>query len=84
MGDLNTKIGNLVDKGLRPEIQQSLDVVRVIGNESVHPEELDIRDDPETANTLFELVNLVVQTMITDPKRAKEIYDKFLNLKKIV
>ena len=81
-GDLNTKIGNLVSRGLRPEIQQSLDAVRVIGNETVHPATLDIRDDPEIANTLFALVNLIVQTMITDPRKAQEIFDKIPQNKK--
>jgi len=81
-GDLNSKIGNLVQKGLRPEIQQSLDALRVIGNENVHPGTLDLRDDPETAIALFALVNLIVQTMITDPKKAKEIFDKIPQSKK--
>ena len=81
-GDLNAKIGNLVTKGLRPEIQQSLDAVRVIGNDAVHPGELNIKDDPKTANSLFALVNLIVQTMITDPKIAKEVYDKISQEKK--
>lgn len=81
-GDLNAKIGELVKKGLRPEIQQSLDAVRVIGNETVHPGELDIRDNPEIANALFSLVNLIVQTMITDPRTAREIFDKIPQGKK--
>src|SRR5665647_176830 len=43
--DINSKIGSLVKKGILTEIQQSLDFVRVIGNESVHPGELDLKDD---------------------------------------
>ena len=81
-GDLSAKIGNLVTRGLRPEIQQSLDAVRVIGNEAVHPGELDVGDNPEIANALFSLVNLIVQTMITDPKKAQEIFDKIPQNKK--
>jgi len=81
-GDLNTKIGNLVAQGLRPEIQQSLDAVRVIGNETVHPGTLDVRDDPNIAKALFALVNLIIQTMITDPKKAQEIFDKLPQEKK--
>ncbi len=81
-GDLSAKIGNLVTRGLRPEIQQSLDAVRVIGNEAVHPGELDVGDNPEIANALFSLVNLIVQTMITDPKKAQVIFDKIPQNKK--
>lgn len=35
--DLNTDIGNLVKKGLLVRVQQSLDALRVIGNEAVIP-----------------------------------------------
>jgi hypothetical protein len=40
-------IGELVKAGLPLEIQQSLDIVRVVGNNQVHPGILDVRDDPE-------------------------------------
>lgn len=43
--DLNTDIANLVKKGLPVKVQQSLDALRVIGNEAVHPGQLDLRDD---------------------------------------
>lgn len=74
--DINTDIGNLVKKGLSPTIQQALDVLRVIGNESVHPGQLDLRDDPETAETLFRILNKIAETMITEPRQIKDIYDK--------
>jgi hypothetical protein len=67
-------IASLVKKGLRIEIQQALDSVRVIGNESVHPGEIDLRDDPETANALFGLVNLIVEDRISQPRKISEIY----------
>lgn len=60
----------LVNKGLKVEIQQSLDYLRVIGNNAVHPlGRIDV-DDYDTAFSLFELVNLVVDTMITSPRKA--------------
>jgi hypothetical protein len=74
--NLNEDIGSLVGKGLNPMIQQSLDIVRVIGNESVHPGELDIRDDHDTALQLFDLVNLIVDQMISHPKKMGELYGK--------
>lgn len=42
--DLNADIGALVKKGLLPEVQQMLDAVRVIGNNAVHPGEIDLKD----------------------------------------
>jgi Domain of unknown function (DUF4145) len=58
--DINAAIKELVKKGLRVEIQQALDGVRVVGNESVHPGVMNLNDDRDTATTLFELVNIIV------------------------
>jgi len=57
-------------------IQQAFDAVRVIGNESVHPGQIDLRDNPDTAFQLFNLVNFIVQEMITKPHQIQEIYNK--------
>jgi hypothetical protein len=73
---LNEAIASLVAKGLSPLVQKSLDVVRVIGNESVHPGELDIRDDHETAQRLFVLVNLIAEQMISHPRQVDDLYGK--------
>jgi hypothetical protein len=73
--DLNADIGSLVAKGLSHQIQLALDIVRVIGNEAVHPGQVDLRDDRATATELFNLVNLIVDEMIGRPNRLKEMYD---------
>ena len=73
---IDTDIQSLVQKGLSDQIQQALDTVRVIGNESVHPGMLDLRDKPETVAVLFDLVNLIVDEMIARPKAIKALYDK--------
>jgi hypothetical protein len=49
--------------------------VRVIGNNAVHPGQIDLNDDPATALSLFTLLNFIVEKMITDPKELKAIYD---------
>ncbi len=74
--NLNDDIANLVEKGLPVRIQQALDAVRVVGNNAVHPGELDLQDDVETATRLFELLNLIVEVMVTQPRRVAEIYEK--------
>ncbi len=74
--DINDDIGKMVANGLSPLIQQALDAVRVIGNESVHPGKIDLRDDPDTALQLFNLVNFIVQETITKPRQVQEIYSK--------
>ena len=74
--DLNKDIANLVKEGLPEKIQKALDSVRVIGNNAVHPGQIDLRDDSKTAHTLFDLLNMIVEVMITQPRRVDEIYKK--------
>ncbi|NMC67950.1 MAG: DUF4145 domain-containing protein [Spirochaetales bacterium] len=80
--NLDKKIGNLVDKGLPVEIQEALDSLRVIGNESVHPGELNMKDDTKTALYLFDILNFIVDTMIVQPKKRKEIFERLPSSKK--
>ncbi|MEN6452560.1 MAG: DUF4145 domain-containing protein [Thermoguttaceae bacterium] len=72
--DINTDIANLVTKGLPVGLQQALDTVRVIGNDAVHPGELDLNDNPQVAQSLFNIVNMIVEKMITQPKELATIY----------
>lgn len=74
--NLDDDIASLVSKGLNPLVQQSLDIVRVIGNEAVHPGVIDLNDDRDTANRLFSLINSIADQMITHPKNVKELYGK--------
>ncbi|PRE70381.1 hypothetical protein C6P82_07425 [Burkholderia multivorans] len=74
--NIDSDIASLVKKGLSPKIQRALDIVRVVGNESVHPGELDVRDDVETATKLLALVNLVAEQMITHPREIDSLYEK--------
>ena len=74
--NINSDIASLVKKGLNPLIQQSLDVVRVIGNEAVHPGTIDLNDEPETAVQLADLVNIIADAMITQPRTVQELYGK--------
>lgn len=74
--NLNDDIGTLVSKGLPDAIRQSLDVVRVVGNNQVHPGVLDVRDDPQIAMSLFDLVNIITEYMIANPKRIQALHDR--------
>lgn len=74
--NINDDIASLVKKGLPIEIQQSLDAVRVVGNEAVHPGELDLNDTPEIAIAMFDLLNFIVEDRIARPKRVATLYSK--------
>jgi hypothetical protein len=71
--NLNDDIAILVKEGLPPRVQKSLDIVRVIGNNAVHPGQIDT-DDPEVVANLFILVNLIIEYMIEMPKKVDGIY----------
>jgi hypothetical protein len=73
--DINKAIGGFVKDGrISPVIQKALDAVRVVGNESVHPGTMDLKDDTETVNSLFGIINFIVEKMITEPKEIDAIY----------
>ena len=72
--NINDDIATLVNKGLSPKVQQALDIVRVVGNNAVHPGQIDLNDDKEVANSLFGLINLIADVMITQPKHIEELY----------
>ena len=74
--NIDDDIASLVAKGLNPLVQKALDVVRVIGNEAVHPGTIDLKDDRDTALRLFSLVNSIADQMITHPKAVQEMYDQ--------
>ncbi len=73
---LNDKIAFLVKSGLPEQIQQALDTVRVIGNNAVHPGQIDLQDDRDTAETLFDLVNLIVDSMISRPRQISKLFNR--------
>lgn len=73
--NINDDIRSLVEKGLPVRVQKALDSVRVIGNDAVHPGEMDLRDNPETVNTLFHLVNFIAEKMISEPKEVDAMFE---------
>ena len=81
--NIDDDIASLVGKGLNPLVQQSLDVVRVIGNEAVHPGVMNLKDDRETAATLFGLVNAIAEQLITNPKTVQALYEKLPESKRV-
>ena len=73
-GTINEGIKNLVKKGLDEKIQKALDIVRVTGNNAVHPGEIDFNDSTDV-QALFDLTNFIADALITQPKRIQGIYE---------
>lgn len=73
--NLNEKIGDLVSKGLPVTIQQMLDSVRVIGNNAVHPGQIEIEGNTDLAISLLTFINLIVDNQISQPKAIQSTYN---------
>lgn len=76
--NVNGDIASLVKKGLPVQVQQSLDIVRVVGNNAVHPGQIDLKDDTKTAGQLFELLNIIVDVMITQPAHVESLFENIV------
>ncbi|OIR25493.1 DUF4145 domain-containing protein [Bathymodiolus thermophilus thioautotrophic gill symbiont] len=72
--NINQDIGKLVDEGLSSTIQKALDVCRVVGNNAVHPGEINLKDSPKIAQQLFSLINFIIEDRITKPKEIEGLY----------
>jgi hypothetical protein len=75
-GTIDAKIGALVNRGLDPQVQQAMDVLRVVGNEAVHPGTIDLESDDDWVPALFGLLNLIVEQMVSRPKHVGGLFQK--------
>lgn len=81
--NINDDIKKLVKSGkIGVDIQKALDSLRVIGNESIHPGVMDMKDDSETAFALFRILNIIIERTISYDKQIDELWDKIPESKK--
>jgi len=74
--NINDDIGNLVKKGLNPQIQKSLDILRITGNNAVHPGEIHVEEDSALVLKLFELINFIAEKMLSEPRDIDSFYSR--------
>jgi hypothetical protein len=41
----------------------------------VHPGQIDLRDNPEVAAKLFQLVNIIIEKMVTEPAQINALFE---------
>ncbi|TXE79010.1 DUF4145 domain-containing protein [Campylobacter peloridis] len=71
-------IGNFYQEQ-KESLEEAMNSIRLIGNKASHPSELDINDNSEIANILFEMINFIVGEIITKPKEREERLNKLKN-----
>lgn len=72
--NINNDIKTLVAEGMSPKIQQALDLLRVIGNNAVHPGQINLDDNVEIAQKLFGILNFIAEELITKPRELEKLY----------
>ena len=75
---INDDIKELVAEGLNPKMQKALDFLRVVGNNAVHPGQIDLDDNQDIALKLFKVLNMIADDMITKPKDMNNLYDDII------
>jgi hypothetical protein len=75
--NIDADIKKLVAGGLDSHVQQALDVIRVTGNNAVHPLEMNLEDDQDSVLVLFEMINFIVEERISRPLKTQS---RFANL----
>lgn len=78
--NINNDIKDLVADGLSPTVQKALDLLRVIGNNAVHPGQINLDDDTSIARGLFDILNYIADELITKPKELKSLYANLIPL----
>ena len=83
-GKIHTDIQKLMDKPIDSSLVKALDIIRITGNESVHPGTLDLNEDKEDALYLFDLLNMICDQFFTQPRKMHEMYEKMPENKRII
>ena len=73
--NINNDIKELVEHGLSPKIRKALDLLRVVGNNAVHPGQINLDDNSEIALKLFKILNIIATELITKPKEIDSLYN---------
>lgn len=63
---------------------KALDIIRISGNESVHPGTLNLNDNKDDVFYLFDLLNMVCDQFYTQPRKMEEMYNKLPKSKRII
>lgn len=73
---LYKNIDGLAKLGISSRLKKAFEIVRITGNNAIHPGRLDINDNLDIAYALFDLLNIITQETITHPKELDEMFNR--------
>ena len=73
---LYENVNNLIASNIPEPLIKALTILRVNGNDIMHTGEIKIFENNQDVLYLFHLFNMIVEELITRPKKVKELYDK--------
>lgn len=73
---LNDNVNKLIESKIPEELIKALTILRVNGNDIMHTGEIIIFEKREDVIYLFDLFNMIVDELITRPKKLNEAYNK--------
>lgn len=73
---LNDNIKKLVESGIPEQLTKALSILRVNGNDIMHTGEIKILENKDDVLYLFNIFNMIVEDLITWPKKLNEFYKK--------
>ncbi len=75
--NINDDIQFLYDEyGLGRRVRDSMDILRVVGNNAVHPGEINLDDNREISLGLFRIVNFIIDKAISEPAHVDSIFSQ--------
>jgi hypothetical protein len=73
--NIDDDIATIVSNGADTQVQKAMDILRVFGNNSVHPGEINLNEKSELVVKMFQLVNFVADKKITQKKELDKLFD---------
>jgi hypothetical protein len=81
--NMEIDVSGLIRKGLPGRFRGALRAVRAIGADSVHPGEISVTDDLETATALFSLINMIVEATFSQQRKVNQLTTSLPNQKAV-
>ena len=73
--NIDDDIATIVANGVDAQVQKAMDILRVFGNNGVHPGEIDLKENGELVIKMFKLINFVADKMITQKKELDGLFN---------